>query len=77
MKTRAFQRGMSAELFVAMLKLMMRGRRRPLYLIHDSLPAHKVKVVGDYVKSTNAKLKLFFLPGYAPELNPNELVGAT
>lgn len=69
-----FQGGMSAELFVAMLKLMMRGRRRPLYLILDSLPAHKAKVVGDYVKSKNGKLKLFFLPGYAPELNPDELV---
>jgi len=36
-----YQGGMSAELFVAMLKLMMHGRRRPLYLILDSLPAHK------------------------------------
>jgi transposase len=69
-----FQGGMSAELFVAMLKLMMRGRRRPLYLVLDSLPAHKAKVVVDYVESTNGKLKLFFLPGYAPELNPDELV---
>ena len=69
-----YQGGMSAELFVAMLKLMMRGRRRPLYLILDSLPAHKAKVVCDYVESTNGKLKLFFLPGYAPELNPDELV---
>ena len=69
-----YQGGMSAELFVAMLKLMMRGRRRPLYLILDSLPAHKAKAVHDYVGSTNGKLKLFFLPGYAPELNPDELV---
>jgi transposase len=69
-----FQGGMNAELFVAMLKLMMRGRRRPLYLILDSLPAHKAKVVDDYVQATNGKLKLFFLPGYAPELNPDELV---
>ena len=52
----------------------MRGRRRPLFLILDSLPAHKAKVVQDYVKSTRGKLKLFFLPGYAPELNPDELV---
>ena len=69
-----YKGGMSAELFVAMLKLMLRGRRRPLYLILDSLPAHKAKVVSDYVKSTDGKLKLFFLPGYAPELNPDELV---
>src|SRR5215472_6666168 len=69
-----YQGGMSAELFVAMLKLIMRGRRKPLYLLLDSLPAHKAKVVRDYEKATNGKLKLFFLPGYAPELNPDELV---
>ena len=28
----------------------------------------------DYVEATDGKLKLFFLPGYAPELNPDELV---
>jgi transposase len=65
---------MSAELFVAMLELIMRGRRKPLYLILDSLPAYKAKMVRDYEKATNGKLKLFFLPGYAPELNPDELV---
>ena len=40
----------------------------------DSLPAHKARVVQDYVVSTNGKLELHFLPGYAPELNPDELV---
>ena len=28
----------------------------------------------NYVESTNGKLELHFLPGYAPELNPDELV---
>ena len=69
-----YQGGMSADLFVAMVKLIMDGRRRSLFLILDSLPAHKAKFVLDYVKETNGKLKLFFLPGYAPELNPDELV---
>jgi transposase len=31
-------------------------------------------VVQDYVVSTNGKLELHFLPGYAPEQNPDELV---
>lgn len=69
-----YKGGMSADLFVAMLQLIMRHRRRPLFLILDSLPAHKAKVVLDYVEATKGKLKLFFLPGYAPELNPDELV---
>ena len=57
-----------------MLELITHRRRRPLFLILDSLPAHKAKVVHDYVDSKNGKLKLHFLPGYAPELNPDELV---
>jgi transposase len=64
---------MSAELFVAMLKTIMRHRRTPLYMVLDSLPAHKAKMVREYVESTNGKLELHFLLGYAPELNPDEL----
>ena len=45
-----------------------------MFLILDSLPAHKAKVVLNYVEGTGGKLTLFFLPGYAPELNPDELV---
>ena len=69
-----YQGAMSAELFVAMLELIMRRRRKPLFLILDSLPAHKANIVQDYVDGTNGKLKFYFLPGYAPELNPDELV---
>jgi transposase len=69
-----YKGGMSAELFVAMLKHIMRGRRKPLFLVLDSLPAHRAKMVRDYVESTNGTLELHFLPGYAPELNPDELV---
>ena len=40
----------------------------------DSLPAHKTKAVRQYVDSLQGKLTLHFLPGYAPDLNPDELV---
>jgi len=40
----------------------------------DSLPAHKKALVREYVESTDGKLTLHFLPGYAPDLNPDELV---
>jgi transposase len=69
-----YKGGMNAELFVGMLQVLMRRRRRPLFLVLDSLPAHKAKAVQDYVESTNGRLELHFLPGYAPELNPDELI---
>jgi transposase len=57
-----------------LLRKMMRRRTAPVHLVVDGLPAHKTKLVKDYVASTNGMLTLHFLPGYAPELNPDELV---
>jgi transposase len=53
---------------------MMRYRIKPVHLVVDGLPAHKTKHVKEYVASTVGRLTLHFLPGYAPELNPDELV---
>jgi len=43
-------------------------------VIHDGLPSHRAKLVTEFVKTTNGKLKLYQLPGYSPELNPGEWV---
>ena len=53
---------------------MMQGRKRPVKLVVDGLPAHKKAIVKEYVLSTEGMLSLHFLPGYAPDLNPDELV---
>jgi hypothetical protein len=52
----------------------MQRRRKPLHLVLDGLSAHRKAIVKNYVASTDGKLTLHFLPGYAPELNPDELV---
>jgi transposase len=69
-----YEGGLTAELFVRLLRKMMRHRSKPVHLVVDGLPAHKTKLVKDYVQSTEGRLTLHFLPGYAPELNPDELV---
>ena len=69
-----YEGALNAELFVDLLKKMMRHRRRPVHLVLDSLPAHKKALVGEYAASTKGRLTLHFLPGYAPDLNPDELV---
>jgi len=46
----------------------------PIHLVVDGLPAHKTKLVKDYVQSSEGRLRLHLLPGYAPELNPDEMV---
>jgi transposase len=65
---------LTGERFVELLHDMMKGRRKPVHLVLDSLPAHKKAIVQDHVRATRGRLTLHFLPGYAPELNPDELV---
>jgi transposase len=65
---------LNAERFVGLLRHFMRGRRSPVLLVLDGHPAHRAKAVARYVKSLRGRLELHFLPGYAPELNPDEFV---
>lgn len=69
-----YEGGLTAELFVSLLSMMMRYRTKPVHLVVDGLPAHKTKLVKDYVQSIQGRLTLHILPGYAPELNPDEAV---
>jgi transposase len=69
-----YQGALNAELFVELLKQMMETRDKPVHLVVDGLPAHKKACVKEYAESTKGKLTLHFLPGYAPDLNPDELV---
>ena len=48
----------------------------PMLTQGDGHPTHKAKLVKKYVESLNSQLKLFFLPPYSPQLNPDETVWA-
>ncbi len=69
-----YQGAMDGEVFVQLLQKMMYKRKKPIHLVVDGLPAHKRLIVKEYVQSTQGKLTMHFLPGYAPDLNPDELV---
>jgi len=69
-----YQGALNAELFIELLKKMMKGRTKPVHLVVDGLPAHKKANVRQYIESTKGKLSMHILPGYAPDLNPDELV---
>jgi transposase len=65
---------MTGEKFVGFLKRLMHGARNPIFLIVDGHSIHRAAVVKRYVQSTMGRLRLFYLPPYSPELNPDELV---
>jgi transposase len=63
-----------AKVFVEFLRRLVHGWKRPIFLIMDSHPTHKAKLVKAFVKRSKGKLRLFYLPPYSPELNPDEYV---
>jgi transposase len=68
-----------ASTFIDFLSRLLRSvpEERKVFLIVDSHPVHKAKKVEKWIAADparSARLKLFFLPGYAPELNPGECV---
>lgn len=64
----------NASAFVQFLRKFMKGRKGPIFLVLDGHPSHRAKLVQRYVASLRGTLELHFLPGYAPELNPDEFV---
>ncbi|MGK2962833.1 MAG: IS630 family transposase [Gemmatimonadaceae bacterium] len=65
---------LDAESFVLFLRNFMKSRRTKVFLVVDGHPAHKATVVKDYIRETQGRLELYFLPPYAPDLNPDEFV---
>jgi len=64
----------NASVFIEFCKRLLRDAAAPVYLIVDGHPCHRARATKEFVASTNGRLKLFFLPGYSPELNPDEWV---
>lgn len=64
----------NATVFIEFLKRIVEGQERPVFLIVDGHPVHRSKKVKEFVTSLQGKLELYYLPGYSPELNPDEQV---
>lgn len=65
---------LTGDRFVEFLKDFLKGRTKPVLLIVDNHPTHRAKVVSTFVQSLGGSLEIFFLPGYSPDLNPDEFV---
>jgi hypothetical protein len=46
-----YRGGLNGQLFVKLLKRTMRNRNKPVHLAVDGLPAHKTKLVKEYIES--------------------------
>ena len=71
---RLFPGSVKSPQVIEFLQALQRQLRRPLLVIWDGLPAHRSRLVRDYVESQVGGIQLERLPAYAPELNPVEYI---
>ena len=69
-----FQGKFDGRLFVQFMRRLLQQATGKLYLIVDGHPVHRSVVARDLVAANEARLRLIRLPGYCPELNPDELL---
>jgi transposase len=60
--------------FVGFMKRLLKQASGRLYLIVDGHPVHRSALAKRFVADNAKHLRLIILPGYCPELNPDELL---
>ena len=63
---------LSASMLIAFLRRLIRSTDRRVFLILDNLNVHKAAKVRAWVAAHAREIAVFYLPAYAPELNPDE-----
>ncbi|MDL5246256.1 IS630 family transposase [Leptospira weilii] len=56
------------------LKILLKENRKKILIVWDNLSAHKSKAMNEFLKENEKRLRVEFLPPYAPELNPQEYI---
>jgi transposase len=67
-----FKNRFTAEVFLKFLRRLIRQAGRKAFLILDSHPVHRSGRVKRFVAKHSKRIRLEFLPGYSPEINPDE-----
>lgn len=74
LRFRVFRGSFTQSVMIDFLERLIRDAQRKVFVIADGHPAHKGARVRAWLKAHAAQCELVFLPGYAPELNPDELL---
>lgn len=69
-----FHKRFGASVFLDFLRRLVRQVPRRIFLIVDQHPVHKARKVTKWLADHANHIRLFYLPKYSPELNPDELL---
>lgn len=69
-----FHDNFTSEVFLSFLKRLVQQASRKVFLIVDRHRAHRSKQVQQWLTKHEKAIRVFYLPSYCPELNPDEFL---
>ena len=66
----------NADNLIAFMHALTRDTPKKIFLILDNLRVHHSRVVKAWLEENKAKIEVFYLPSYSPQLNPDERLNA-
>ena len=69
-----FHKNFTEDVFLKFLNKLIRQVDRKIFLIVDNHRSHKSKKVNAWLECNVEHIRLFYLPSYCPELNPDEFL---
>ena len=72
MQFMVFDGAMNVDIFKDFMTRFVKDSPCRVFLIVDNLRVHHAKILDTWLEENSQKIKLFYLPSYSPELNPDE-----
>lgn len=67
---------MDSDKLIDFMRRLLKDTEKKVFLILDNLRVHRSKKVALWLEEHKEEIELFYLPPYAPEYNPDELVNS-
>ena len=67
-----YRERLTAGVLIRFLQRLINDARRKVFLVLDNLRVHHSRKVREWLEDKGEQIELFFLPSYAPDLNPDE-----
>lgn len=71
-----YKDNMNADKLIDFMRRLVYGSKKKVFLILDNLRVHHAKKVSLWLEKHKDEIEVFYLPPYAPEYNPDELLNS-
>lgn len=69
-----FKERFTGTVMIDFLRRLIKQNKQNVFLIVDGHPVHRSRQVKRWIYRNRKRIRLFYLPGYSPHLNPDELL---